>query len=69
MHKYEVIIYWSNENDAFIAEVPELNNLMVHGDSANEALENAQTAIDLWLKVAKEENLPIPEPKGKLMFA
>ncbi|WP_373493937.1 type II toxin-antitoxin system HicB family antitoxin [Aquiflexum sp.] len=64
-----MIIYWSKENDAFIAEIPELTNLMVHGDSANEALENAQTAIDLWIKVAIEEGLPIPEPKGKLMFA
>lgn len=69
MHKYEVIFYWSKENDAFIAEVPELTNLMVHGDTANEALENAQIAIELWIKVTKQEGLPIPEPKGKLMIA
>jgi len=69
MHKYEIIIFWSKENNAFIAEVPELTNLMAHGETANKALENAQTAIDLWIQVAKQEGIVIPEPKGKLIFA
>jgi predicted RNase H-like HicB family nuclease len=67
--KYEVIIYWSNEDECFIAEVPELKSLMAHGDTQNEALENAQEAINLWLDVAKEDGIYIPQPKGKLMYA
>ncbi len=69
MYKYEVIIYWSKEDGAFIAEVPELSSLMAHGETQIEALENAQQAIDLWIKVAKEDGVQIPEPKGKLMYA
>jgi predicted RNase H-like HicB family nuclease len=69
MYKYEVIIYWSKEDGAFIAEVPELPSLMAHGETQIEALENAQQAIDLWIKVAKEDGIQIPEPKGKLMYA
>ena len=67
--KYEVIIYWSNEDDCFIAEVPELKSLMAHGETHQEALKNAQEAIDLWLEVAKEDGMFIPQPKGKLMYA
>ncbi len=69
MSKYEVIIYWSNEDDCFIAEVPELKSIMTHGDTQSEALQNAQEVIQLWLEVAKEEGKEIPEPKGKLMYA
>ncbi len=69
MYKYEVIIYWSKEDGAFIAKVPELSLLMAHGETQIEALENAQQAIDLWIKVAKEDGVQIPEPKGKLMYA
>jgi predicted RNase H-like HicB family nuclease len=69
MYKYEILIYWSKQDEAFIAEVPELSNLMAHGDSAIEALENVHDAIQLWIEVAKEDGIPIPEPKGKLSFA
>ncbi|TDE14817.1 type II toxin-antitoxin system HicB family antitoxin [Dyadobacter psychrotolerans] len=69
MSKYEVIIYWSNEDECFIAEVPELKTIMTHGNTQTEALQNAQEVIELWLQVAKEEGREIPEPKGKLMYA
>lgn len=65
MHKYEVIIYWSQEDDAFVAEVPELPGCMAHGSSQTAALENANQAIELWLDTAREFNDPIPEPKGR----
>ena len=70
MTKYEIIIYWSNEDDCFIAEVPELSGCMAHGNNQNEALENVQQAIQLWIDTAKEFSDPIPEPKGeKLLYA
>ena len=70
MHKYKIIIYWSNEDDVFVAEVPELPGCAAHGDSQAEALEQVGQAIDLWIDTAKEFGDPIPEPKGeRLMLA
>lgn len=70
MHKYEMIIYWSQEDSAFIAEVPELPGCMAHGPNPTAALENANQAIALWLDTAREFNDPIPEPKGRrLLYA
>jgi len=70
MNKYEIIIFWSREDDAFIAEVPELPGCMAHGNNQEDALQNAKEAIGLWIETAKEFNDPIPEPKGEqLMFA
>lgn len=70
MYRYEIIIYWSNEDGAFIAEVPELSGCMAHGDSSEDALKNAQEAIQLWIDTAREFGDPIPEPKGqRLIFA
>lgn len=70
MSKYEVIIYWSQEDDAFIAEVPQLGGCSAHGASQEEALRNAQDATDLWIETAKEFGDPIPEPVGRrLVFA
>ena len=70
MYKYEIIIYWSNEDEAFIAEVPELPGCMAHGKSTEEALKNANEAIQLWIDTAKEFGDPIPGPKGeRLIFA
>jgi len=70
MTKYEVIIYWSKEDDAYIAEVPQLAGCAAHGDSQEEALRNAQDAISLWVETAKEFGDPIPEPVGRrLVFA
>jgi predicted RNase H-like HicB family nuclease len=70
MHKYEIIIYWSNEDQAFIADVPELPGCMAHGSSQVEALANADEAIQLWIDTADEFGDPVPEPKGqRLMLA
>jgi predicted RNase H-like HicB family nuclease len=70
MDKYEVIIFWSAEDEAFVAEVPELPGCMAHGATQEEALANAKAAENLWLDTAKEFGDPIPEPKGRrLVFA
>jgi len=70
MHKYEIIIYWSNEDQAFVAEVPELPGCMAHGDTQELALAHANQAIQLWIDTAREFGDPIPEPKGeRLMLA
>ncbi len=70
MYKYETIIYWSEEDQSFIADVPELPGCMAHGASPDEALENAQEAMQLWLDTAREFGDPIPEPKGRrLVYA
>ena len=70
MHKYEIIIFWSNEDDAFVAEVPELPGCMAHGSTQDEALANIREAMDLWIETAKEFGDPIPAPKGRrLQFA
>jgi len=68
--KYEIIIYWSNEDDAFIAEVPELPGCMAHGATQELALASAREAMELWLDTAREAGEPIPDPKGRrLIFA
>jgi predicted RNase H-like HicB family nuclease len=69
-HKYEIIIYWSNEDQVYVAEVPELPGCTAYGDSHEFALANANEAIQLWIDVAKEFGDPVPEPKGqRLMLA
>lgn len=69
-HKYEIIIYWSNEDQAYVAEVPELPGCMAHGDTHESALANANEAIHLWIDTAQEFGDPVPEPKGqRLMLA
>ena len=65
MHRYEVIIYWSNEDRVYVAEVPELAGCIAHGKSPARALAEAQQAISLWLETAREFGDPIPEPKGR----
>lgn len=70
MYKYEIIIYWSKEDAAFIAEIPELPGCMAHGDTPEDALKNAKEAIQLWIDTAKECGDPVPDPKGeRLIFA
>jgi len=70
MTRYEIIIFWSDEDDAFVADVPELPGCMAHGSSYEEALANAREAINLWLNTAREFGDTIPEPKGrKLQYA
>ncbi|MFL5801855.1 MAG: type II toxin-antitoxin system HicB family antitoxin [Roseiflexaceae bacterium] len=69
MIRYEVIIYWSNEDQAFIAEVPELPGCAADGATYQEALANVETIIQEWIETAQELKRPIPEPKGRLVFA
>jgi predicted RNase H-like HicB family nuclease len=67
--KYEIIIYWSKNDNAFIAEIPELAGCMADGETYQEALKNAENVIDEWLETAQNLGRFIPEPKGKLMYA
>ncbi|HSF47207.1 MAG TPA: type II toxin-antitoxin system HicB family antitoxin [Burkholderiales bacterium] len=67
--RYEIIIYWSQEDSAFIAEVPELPGCMADGQTYQEALANLEVVIEEWLDTARELKRPIPEPRGRLMFA
>ena len=68
--RYEVIIYWSNEDQVFVAEVPELPGCMAHGDTKAAALAKADEAIQLWIDTANEFGDPVPAPKGqRLMLA
>ena len=68
MFKYEIIIYWSDEDQAFIAEVPELPGCAAHGSTQESALASAQDAIRLWIDTAKEFGDPIPKPKGRRLI-
>ncbi len=70
MYKYEIIIYWDNQDGVYIADVPELPGCSAHGKTYNAALDNAKKAIRLWIDTAKEFGDPVPEPKGhRLMYA
>jgi predicted RNase H-like HicB family nuclease len=68
-NKYEIIIYWSKEDNCFLAEVPELAGCMADGKNQAEALENVQAVIMEWIEAAQSLGRPVPEPKGKLMYA
>lgn len=68
MNKYEVIIYWSEEDGAFVAEVPELPGCAAHGPTQEAALASAQEAIRLWIETAKEFGDPVPQPKGRRLI-
>ena len=65
MYKYEIVLYWSKADGAFVADVPELPGCMAHGDSQHDALRHANQAIELWLDTAKEAGDPVPEPRGE----
>ena len=70
MPKYEIIIFWSDDDSVFVAEVPELPGCAAHGKTPRKALENAEAAIGLWLQTAKKLRRAIPKPKGRrLKFA
>jgi predicted RNase H-like HicB family nuclease len=68
-YRYEIIMYWSEEDQAFIAEVPELPVCAADGGTYQEALANVQVIIQEWLETAKKLGRPIPQPKGRLMYA
>lgn len=67
--KYEIIIYWSKEDNAYLAEVPELPGCMADGASYQQALQNAEVIIQEWIETAQELGRHIPEPRGRLMYA
>ena len=68
-HKYEIVIYWSKEDEAYIAEVPELAGCAADGETYQEAVSNVEVIIDEWIEIAKLKGREIPQPKGKLMYA
>ncbi len=69
MSNYEIIIYWSGEDEAFIAEVPELPGCMADGKTYQEVISNVEVIIQEWIETANELDRPIPQPKDRLMYA
>jgi len=69
MLRYEISLYWSEEDQAFIAEVPELPGCAADGENYQEALQNVEVIMQEWIETAEELGCPIPEPKSRLMFA
>jgi predicted RNase H-like HicB family nuclease len=69
MSKYEMVIFWSEADEAFVVEVPELPGCMADGSSYHEAVTNAEQVIQEWIETAQEEGRPIPAPKGRLIYA
>lgn len=67
--RYEIILYWSHEDQAYIAEVPELPGCAADGQTYKEALTNVEGIIQEWIETAKELKRPIPEPRGRLLYA
>ena len=68
-NSYEMIIWWSTEDNAYVVDVPELSGCMAHGDTRQAAIKNAEAAIKFWIKTAKDDGLEIPEPRGRLLVA
>ncbi|MDR1869526.1 MAG: type II toxin-antitoxin system HicB family antitoxin [Treponema sp.] len=69
MNNYEIIVYWSMEDNAFIAEVPELSGCMADGQTYVEAVQNAETVIDEWIETAQQMGRAVPAARGKLAYA
>jgi predicted RNase H-like HicB family nuclease len=67
--KYELIIYWSDEDQSFVVEVPELPGCMADGETYEQAVANAQQVIEEWIETARELGRPVPEPRGRLICA
>jgi predicted RNase H-like HicB family nuclease len=67
--KYELIIYWSEEDQSFVVEVPELSGCMADGETYEQAVANVRPVIEEWIETARELGRSIPEPKGRLMYA
>ena len=68
-HNYEMIIWWSDEDAAYVVDVPELPCCMAHGSTRHAAIKNAEDAIKFWIKTAKDDGLEIPSPRGRLVVA
>ncbi len=68
-YRYEIILYWSDEDKAYIAEVPELAGCTADGTTYKEAVANVEVVIDEWIETAQELGRAVPEPKGRLLFA
>jgi len=66
---YEMILWWSNEDDCYVVDVPELPGCMAHGCTRAEAILNAEEAIQLWVETARKDGVRVPKPKGRLLFA
>ncbi|MCY4622591.1 MAG: type II toxin-antitoxin system HicB family antitoxin [bacterium] len=65
MHKYRILLSWSNQDGAFVAEVPDLPGCMAHGDTQQSALDHVQQAMDLWIDTARDLGRPVPEPRNR----
>ncbi len=68
-NSYEMIVWWSVEDDAYVVDVPELPGCMAHGKTRLAAIKSAEVAIKFWIKTAKDDGLEIPQPRGRLVFA
>jgi predicted RNase H-like HicB family nuclease len=66
---YEMIIWWSAEDDAYVVDMPELPGCMAHGATRQQAIKNAEDAIQFWIKIAREDGVEIPQPRGRLVYA
>ena len=69
MYRYELVIYWSNKDERFVIEVPELSGCVADGATYEEAIKNARRVIDEWIETARKLGREIPKPRGKLMYA
>jgi predicted RNase H-like HicB family nuclease len=69
MNKYEIILYWSKPDKAFVAVVPELPGCMADGKSYVEAVKNVEVVMQEWIETARELGRPVPEPRGRLLYA
>lgn len=68
-NSYEMIIWWSVEDEAYVVDVPELPGCMAHGTTRQDAIKSAEDAIKFWIKTAKEDGLEVPQPRGRLVYA
>ncbi len=68
-NSYEMIVWWSTEDSAYVVDVPELPGCMAHGKNRQEAIKNAEDAIKFWIKTAKDDGVEIPQPRGRLVYA
>ena len=68
-NSYEMIIWWSAEDNAYVVDVPELPGCMAHGKTRQDAIKSAEDAIQFWIQTAREDGQEIPQPRGRLVYA